>query len=48
MSGDKAFGWPNYQATAGFVRPNIAVGSQYQLVFVTAGVRDATSSDIED
>ncbi|MGD9719719.1 MAG: PEP-CTERM sorting domain-containing protein [Pirellulales bacterium] len=35
-------------ASAAFVPPSLPVGSQYQLVFVTAGVRDATSTDIND
>ncbi len=33
---------------AAFVPPSLPVGSQYQLIFVTAGVRDATSTDIAD
>ena len=32
----------------GVILPNLPVGSQYQLTFVTAGSRDAMSTNIED
>ncbi len=35
-------------ASAAFIPPNLPPGSQYQLIFVTADTRDATSSDIAD
>ena len=34
--------------TPKFTAPNLPPGSQYQLMFVTSGVRDATSSNIAD
>lgn len=33
---------------AAIVLPNLPAGTQYQLIFVTAGMRDATSSSIAD
>ena len=39
---------PLSELMAGFIPPNLPPGSPYQLVFVTAGTRDATSADIAD
>ena len=36
------------QAALVVVPPDLAVGDQYRLVFVTEGKRDATSTDIDD
>jgi hypothetical protein len=35
-------------ASGEVVLPNLPAGSQYQLIFVTSGKRDATSTDIND
>lgn len=42
------FTLPSAQLMATVIPPNLPPGSQYQLIFVTADSRDATSSDIAD
>jgi hypothetical protein len=41
-------GLPARRVHAEWIPPSLPIGSQYQLIFVTEGVRDATSADIAD
>jgi hypothetical protein len=39
---------PTTRLKAGFVPPDLPLGAQYQVLFVTSGTRDATSADVAD